>query len=131
MSGDLPRRCRRLEYLALFALAGTSLGADAPPPADACLDRPSVVVYLHDVQDRVMDTWLLPEDLVANREVVVRLEFSGDGTLVRYRLASFTSHRLAQSVERALQQVGPFADVPPEARCLLGRTIVTTFRNPA
>ncbi len=61
----------------------------------------------------------------------MRLAFARDGTLVRYAVASFSSHRLAHSVEQALQQAGPFAEIPPEARCLLGRTIVTTFRNPA
>lgn len=93
--------------------------------------RPAVHHYLHEVQDRILDGWSLPEDGLANREVVVQLQIEADGSLRKARIVSASDRRLARSVSFAVQQAAPFAPVPPGAECLVGLPIRTTFRNPA
>ncbi len=99
--------------------------------ASQCLLKPSVMRYLHAVEDRIMDEWSLPLDGLANREVVVRLRLEGDGSLAHYKVVSWTSRRLAYSVALALQVAAPFQPVPAGSECLIGKPILTTFRNPA
>lgn len=90
-----------------------------------------VYLYLEQTQDRILDHWVLPPDGLANREVVVRFTFAGDGSLERARIVSATDHRLKQSVAAAILRAAPFPPVPSGARCLVGLPIQTTFRNPA
>lgn len=109
-------------------------GADADPAAPEgvdCFRHAASTVYLHDVQDRILDAWALPQDGLANRSVVLRLRVDADGMLLSYELVSFSDRRLAQSVKRAVMLASPFAPVPRGAECLVGRDILTTFGNPA
>jgi hypothetical protein len=112
--------------LAAPASAATDVEADA-----SCLAREAVVRYLHDVQDRILDAWQLPPDGLADREVVLRLRIDADGMLLAYELVAFSDRRLAQSVKYAVMLASPFAAIPDEARCISGRSIVTTFANPS
>jgi hypothetical protein len=96
-----------------------------------CLLQPTVMRYLHAVQDRIMDRWDLPPDSLANHEVVVRLRLEGDGSLAHYKVMSWTDRRLAYSVAAAILVAAPFPPVPEGSECLIGRPILTTFRNPA
>jgi len=82
-------------------------------------------------QDRILDAWELPPDNLANREVVVRLTFEADGRLRDLKILSATDRRLARSVAAAILSAEPFAPIPPDAQCLVGLPIRTTFRNPA
>jgi TonB family protein len=107
--------------------AADDLDQDVPE----CVLRPAVHHYLHEVQDRILDGWSLPEDGLANREVVVQLQIEADGSLRKARIVSASDRRLARSVSFAVQQAAPFAPVPPGAECLVGLPIRTTFRNPA
>jgi hypothetical protein len=83
------------------------------------------------VQDRILDHWELPPDSMANREVVLLLTFKATGMLARVRIVESDDTRLKRSVAAAVQRALPFDRVPPEAACLVGRPIRTTFRNPA
>ena len=96
-----------------------------------CLLEPGVFRYLERVQDRILDAWELPPDSLANREVVVRLAFDADGKLHDLKILSATDRRLARSVAAAILGAEPFATIPPNAQCLVGLPIRTTFRNPA
>ena len=68
---------------------------------------------------------------MANREVVLILTFKANGALERVRIVESDDTRLKRSVAAAIQRARPFDRVPPEAACLVGRPIRTTFRNPA
>lgn len=59
------------------------------------------------------------------------LHFEANGMLSRTRILEASDRRLGQSVAVAILNSLPFAPVPPEAACLIGRPIRTTFRNPA
>ena len=96
-----------------------------------CLLEPGVYRYLERAQDRILDAWQLPPDSLANREVVVRLAFDADGKLRDLKILSATDRRLARSVAAAILSAEPFAAIPPDAQCLVGLPIRTTFRNPA
>ena len=96
-----------------------------------CLLEPGVFRYLERVQDRILDAWELPPDSLSNREVVVRLAFDADGALHDLKILSATDRRLARSVAAAILSAEPFAAIPPDAQCLVGLPIRTTFRNPA
>ena len=118
-----------------LAVLGAALLA-APAPAmdedtSRCLLEPAVMRYLHTVEDRIMDRWGLPPDGLANQEVVVRLRIRGDGSLEHYKVVSWTNRRLAHSVAAAVLAASPFEPVPAGSECLIGRPILTTFRNPA
>ena len=100
------------------------------PKAPSCLERPVAVVYLHDLQDQVMDLWTVPEDSPANQAVVVRFRLAEDGSLLTYKLVSWTSRRIAIAVELAVEHSGPFGPIPETATCLVGREVEMRFENP-
>lgn len=105
--------------------------SDAASDGADCFRRAASTVYLHHVEDRILDAWVLPEDGLANRSVVLRLRVDADGLMRTYELVSFSDGRLAQSVKRAVMLASPFGAVPSDAACLIGRDILTTFGNPA
>ena len=116
----------------LLCAAALALGrVAAADESGECLLEPSVFRYLERAQDRILDAWDLPPDSLANREVVVRLAFGADGRLRHLEIVSSTDRRLARSVAAAILSAEPFAAIPPDARCLVGLPIRTTFRNPA
>ena len=119
----------RLAVLGAVLLATPVLAME--DDASRCLLKPAVMCYLHAIEDRIMDEWGLPLDGLANQEVVVRLRLQGDGSLAHYKVVSWTNRRLAHSVALALQAASPFQPVPVGSECLVGRPILTTFRNPA
>lgn len=116
-----------LACAAVLALARVA----AADGAGDCLLEPGVYRYLERAQDRILDAWDLPVDSLANREVVVRLAFDADGKLRGLEILSATDRRLARSVAAAILSAEPFAAIPPDAQCLVGLPIRTTFRNPA
>ena len=77
-----------------------------------------------------MDLWTVPEDSLANQAVVVRFRLAEDGSLLTYKLVSWTSRRIANSVELALAHSRPFGWIPDDATCLVGRSIEMQFENP-
>ncbi len=113
-------------------LAGLGLPTAARPeePEPECLYREPVVEYLERVQGLIFQTWALPSDMLANREVVIRLRIDADGMLLAYELVSFSDRRLAQSVKHAVMRASPFPPVPRDATCVVGQSIQTTFSNP-
>ncbi len=117
--------------LVLTAALAVASGADEPEGDDGCLLEAAVYRYLTAAQDRILDRWELPEDGMANREVVVRLVFERDGSLRDSRVLSHNDRRLARSARIAIIKAKPFPPVPEEASCLVGRPLRTTLRNPA
>lgn len=87
--------------------------------------------YLARAQDRIFAGWELPDDGMANREVVLEFSFDRLGFLVDPKIVSATDSRLKQSVAVAILRAAPFEPVPRDALCLVGLRIRTTFRNPA
>ena len=115
--------------VAVWAAAALLLGADLPDRAELdCLDRAAVVVYVHQLQDRVLDAWGIPIDTLAG-QVVVSLRLTRDGSLVSHEIVSWTNRRLATSVAMALGAAAPFAPIPDEADCLAGKRITLRFQN--
>ena len=115
------------------ALLGGVAASAAEPVADGerCLLEPTAARYVARAQDAMLERWALPEDVMANREVVVRLAFRRDGTLADLAVESASDRRLARSVIAAVLSAEPFGAVPASAACLVGLPIRTTFRNPA
>jgi hypothetical protein len=83
------------------------------------------------VQKRLLESWRLPPDSMANREVVLLIELKATGVPRRTAILRSNDRRLARSVWIAVEDSTPFPRVPPEASCLVGRPIRTVFRNPA
>lgn len=123
--------CAGLAPVVAALLASANAPAAGDTEADECFTRASSTVYLHAVQDRILDAWALPPDGLANHSVVLRLRVDSDGMLLAYELVSFSDRRMARSVKRAVMLASPFGAVPKEAECLAGRDILTTFGNPA
>ncbi len=114
-----------------LALAGGPPVARGDDLDRECIELPIVVVYLHHVQDQVLDYWVLPDDSPADHEVVVRLRLAENGALLEHQILSATHARLSRSVDLAVRGAAPFTPRPEGAECLIRRAIITTFRNPA
>lgn len=96
-----------------------------------CFDRPIVVAYLHHLQDRVMKHWVVDGDSASDQRVVVRFRLAEDGSLLTYKLVSWTSQRIANAADLAMRHAGPFGPVPESATCVVGRSIEIQFENPS
>ena len=119
---------------ALVTLGATGAVSEGPPQVPAavpCFERPGVVVYLHRLQDRILDHWVLPEDGLANRTVTLKLRIDTNGVLLGYELLSRTSPRLATSALQALAGAAPFEPMTDATACLAERAIVSEFSNPS
>ena len=123
-------RTLALALVAGLCVASCAEEAEAPDPDD-CLLQPAVYHYLTAAQDRILEKWELPQDGMANREVVIRLTFERDGSLRDTRILSTNDRRLARSARIAIIKAKPFPRVPEAAACLVGRPIRTTLHNPA
>ena len=126
-----PQTLLALAAWILFATAAKADGAEpGERPAPPCLERALVVVYLHQLQDHVMERWVVPEDSLTDQAVEVRFRLAEDGSLLTYKLVSWTSRRIANAVELAMEQSGPFGPIPETATCLVGREVEMRFENP-
>jgi hypothetical protein len=126
------RRAAIAIVLALVAAAGAS-GREPLPEAEPtpCFERAVVVLYLHRLQDRILDHWVLPPDGLANHSVTLRLRLDETGVLLSYELVSRTSSRLEISALRAVAASAPFEPMTEETACLTERAIVSEFSNPS
>jgi len=100
------------------------------PPPSSCFDRPIVVAYLHLLQDQVMRRWVIDEDSASDQQVVVHFRLAEDGSLLTYKLVSWTSRRIADAADLAIRHAGPFGPIPESATCVIGRSIEMQFENP-
>lgn len=123
--------------VAASAFSGTTTqAADSSAPvqgriaATPCLERAAVVAYLHRFQDRIMQYWVIPDDTLSDQTVAVRFRLSGDGYAVAWKLQSWTSHRIANSVELAFRHASSAGPIPEAAACLTDRMIEMHFENP-
>jgi hypothetical protein len=120
---------------ALLLFAGDARSGEEGAPTIAprslpCFDRAIVVAYLHHLQDRVMEHWVIDEDSLADQRVVVRFRLADDGSLLTYKLVSWTSRRIANAADLAMRHAGPFGPIPDSATCVIGRSIEMQFENP-
>jgi hypothetical protein len=99
-------------------------------PSQRCFDRPIVVAYLHYLQDRVMERWVIDEDTASDQRVVVRFRLAENGSLLTYKLISWTSRRTADAADLAVRTAEPFGRVPDSATCIVGRSLDIQFENP-
>ena len=107
--------------------AGPVTGEIAMPP---CLERAAAVAYLHRFQDQVMLHWVIPEDTISDQTVAVRFRLSKDGNVVAWKLRSWTSRRIANSVELAFRHATSAGPIPEPAACLVDRMVEMHFENP-
>jgi hypothetical protein len=125
---------RPLSILAVAALAAAFLPVRAEAGAETevaapCLEQPVVTIYMHRLQDRVLDVWDVPPDTLGNREVTLGFELAKNGALVESHVMSATDERLAHSVRAAFVASAPFDPIPDEASCLVGRRLALLFQN--
>lgn len=99
-------------------------------PVRSCFDRPIVVAYLHHLQDQVMWHWAIDDDSAGDQRVIVHFRLAEDGSLLTYKLISWTSRRIADAADLAMRHAGPFGPVPDSATCVIGRSIEMQFENP-
>jgi hypothetical protein len=116
-------------WLVVASVAKADGARPGERPPQPCLERALVVVYLHQLQDHVMERWVVPEDSLADQAVVVRFRLAEDGAFLTYRLLSWTNRRIANGVELALANSGPFGPIPKDATCLIGRAVEMRFEN--
>ena len=135
MTRAVRSRTLRILCLACVLAAAAQADEDAEPhpggnTTPACLERAVVVAYLHHFQDQVMRRWVLPDDTLADQAVVVRFRLAGDGSLLSWKLRSWTNRRIANSVELAFRHAESAGPIPEPAACLIGRAIEIHFENP-
>ena len=123
------RRRAAVAVVAALGVAASAPAEEAPSDGD-CFDRPIVTVYLHRLQDRILDQWGLPPDGLTDQRVVVSLRLDAQGTLRSFELSSWSSRDVAVSVSYALLHAEPFGALPAGAECLAERKIQATFENP-
>lgn len=122
----------------LVALAGCSTPTIGKPPdwpespegAASCIRLDVVVAYLTSLKEQVIDAWVLPQGVPADREVTIGFILEPSGRLARAAVFEASSRRLAFSALRAVKSVA-FPPPPVGAECVAGITIVGFFDNPA
>ena len=77
-----------------------------------------------------MDHWAVDEDSASGQSVVIRFRLAEDGSLLTYKLVSFSSRRVANAADLAVRHAAPFGPVPQNASCIIGRSIEVQFENP-
>ena len=125
---------RMLFAASSFAAAAHAAGGAESMPGEItetpCLERAAAVAYLHRFQDRIMLHWVLPEDMLSDQRVTVRFRLSEDGNVVAWKLRSWTSRRIANSVELAFRHATSAGPIPEPAACLVDRMVEMQFENP-
>ena len=77
-----------------------------------------------------MRAWVIPEDTLSDQTIAVRFRLSEDGSVFAWKLRSWTSHRIANSVELAFRHAEPVGPIPASAACLVDRMVEMHFENP-
>lgn len=95
-----------------------------------CQGRSEVQSYLASMKRRVMGRWNLPAESTANRSVELRFELDPSGSASRIDVVDSSDPRLGDSAIRAMQSASPFASMSDRVRCLAGKPLRATFRNP-
>ena len=134
MPAALTTLLRNLFAASSFAAAAHAAGGAESIPGKItetpCLERAAAVAYLHRFQDRIMLSWVLPEDTLSDQRVTVSFRLSEDGNVVAWKFRSWTSRRIANSVELAFRHATSAGPIPEPAACLVGRTVEMQFENP-
>jgi len=132
--GALGKALRLLLAAGVFTTAARADTANETASGDfaeiPCLEKAAVVSYLHRFQDQVMKGWVVPEDTLSDQTIAVRFRFSEDGNVAAWKLHSWTSHRVANSVELAFRSTTSPGPIPESAACLIGRMVEMHFENP-
>jgi len=130
-------RCTALCVLLAAGVFASQARADTADEAASgelreipCLERAVVVSYLHRFQDQIMKYWVIPEDTLTDQTIAVRFRLAEDGNVADWKLHSWTSHRVANTVELAFRSATSPGPVPEPAACLIGRMVEMHFENP-
>jgi hypothetical protein len=97
---------------------------------DQCMSRPEVQAYMRHIKTRVLNRWVLPPEVAANREVTLRFVLDPAGTANRVGFVSADDKVLGASAVKAMRSASPFDQMSDRVRCLAGNPIMATFRNP-
>ena len=112
---------------------GTSLtggGARAGSTQTACLARPEVTTYMQDIHDRMLERWILPPGVDADRKVQLRFRLDVAGSATSVSLVESDDNALGASAVDALRAASPFPPMPEAVRCLSDFSLIGTFTNP-
>jgi len=113
-------------------LGGTTAGGtgtDTKPTQD-CLQSPAVKTYLGTVKQRMLDRWVLPPGVDANRKVTLRFNLDVAGSVSKVSNFEAQDNALGASAVDALHAASPFPPMSDDVRCLANRPLVGTFSNP-
>ena len=97
---------------------------------DQCMGRPEVQAYMQHIKSRVLNRWVLPANVQANRTVTLRFVLDPAGTANRVAFVTAEDNVLGESAVKAMRSASPFDQMSDRVRCLAGTPIVATFRNP-
>ncbi len=97
---------------------------------DQCMGRPEVRAYMQHIKSRVLNRWVLPSNVQANRTVTLRFVLDPAGTANRVSFVSAEDNVLGESAVKAMRSASPFDQMSDRVRCLAGNPIMATFRNP-
>jgi len=97
---------------------------------DQCMGRPEVQAYMQHIKSRVLNRWVLPSNVQANRTVTLRFVLDPAGTANRVAFVSAEDNVLGESAVKAMRSASPFDQMSDRVRCLAGNPIMATFRNP-
>jgi hypothetical protein len=97
---------------------------------EQCMSRPEVQAYMQHIKSRVLNRWVLPPEVEANRSVTLRFVLDPAGTANRVAFVSAEDKVLGASAVKAMRSASPFDQMSDRVRCLAGNPIMATFRNP-
>ncbi len=118
-------------YLRGTGGSGTSVTGGGVSPAErACIARPEVAAYMQGIHDRVVERWILPPGLDANRSVKLRFRLDVAGSATSVSLVEADDNALGASAVDALRAASPFPPMPEAVRCLSDFSLIGTFTNP-
>ena len=77
-----------------------------------------------------MSRWQVPEGIPANLKTVLRFQLDQAGSARKVEVVTSDDPRLGRSAQQAPQAASPFPPMDDNNRCLAGRSLTGTFRNP-
>lgn len=95
-----------------------------------CYARPEVKSYMSTVQSRVLDRWMLPPGVDANKRVTLRFRIDPAGSATKVSVVRAEDNALGASAVDALRSASPFPPMSDAVRCLARIPITGTFKNP-
>jgi hypothetical protein len=114
-----------------LATTGCSMFAGSGGAAiDSCLKRSEVHEYLTTLQQKVVDTWAIPDRSVPDEKVSLRFAVQKNGNLSFAQVLNPSNPYLDESAFDALQAAAPFETLSGKTTCIEGKALRVTFAVP-